>query len=80
MAQDFYGPDVLKVLQQISDGIWVQYVELGRAQPDDHELRNEISRLVFQFGEEDPLDMQGIREKVIDALRSRSIPVRPAQG
>jgi hypothetical protein len=79
MAQDFYGPDVLKVLQQISDGIWVQYVELGRARPDDHEFRAEISRLVFQFGEDDPLDMQGIREKVIDALRSQSLSGRPAK-
>ena len=80
MPQDFYGPDVLKVLQQISDGIWIQYVELGRAQPDDDELRAEISRLVFQFAEDDPLDMQGIRERVLHTLRSRTLSVPPTQA
>ena len=79
MTQDFYGPDVLKVLQQISDGIWIQFVELGRAEPDDVELRAKISRLVFQFGEEDPLDMQGIREKVIEALPSQTGPLPRGQ-
>lgn len=43
---------------------------LCQVEHDDHEVRAAISRLVLQFGEDDPLDMDHIWEKVMTASAS----------
>jgi hypothetical protein len=67
-----YGPDQLKVLQQIFDSIWQEIKQKGRVQPHDENMRRYISGLVMSHAVPDFLDVEGIKRKVRRSLKMAS--------
>ena len=57
---DVYGPDALKVLQQINDRVWQQLKLQTEVGPLDGHFRQKVSRLVLEKSKDDPLDYEGI--------------------
>jgi hypothetical protein len=65
---DVYGPDALKVLEQINDRVWEQLKLQTEIGPLDRHFRRKVSRLVIEKSKEDPLDVEGIYLSVMQSL------------
>jgi hypothetical protein len=65
---DVYGPDALKVLQQINDRVWQQLKLQTEVGPLDRHFRQKVSRLVLEKSKDDPLDYEGIYLAVMQSL------------
>jgi hypothetical protein len=63
---DVYGPDQLKVLQQIFDSVWFEM----KQDPnflfvEEEKLREQVSRRVIESVDGDILDIDGIKRSVL---------------
>jgi hypothetical protein len=63
---DVYGPDQLKVLQQIFDSVWYQMKQdPGFMFADEGQLRERVSRRVIESVNGDILDSDAIKQSVL---------------
>jgi hypothetical protein len=71
---DVWGPDQLKILQQIFDSVWIQIREEPQFKSVEEEmLRRHVSRRVMAYAEADVLDVNAIRGRVLRSLAASGI-------
>ena len=69
MRPGVFGPDSLKVLQQIFDVVWKQVLE-ENGDTRDPVLRWRVSKLVLEKAKLGIFDLDGIRLAVLQALNT----------
>ena len=63
---DVYGPDQLKVLQQIFDSVWFEMKQdPGFLFVEEDKLREQVSRRVIESANGDIFDIDGIKRSVL---------------
>lgn len=70
IGSDVFGPEALNILQYTFDSIWNELAQDQRVNPSDRILKDYVSLVVMNAVKNDGLDVETIRDHVLQALES----------